>query len=65
MLRWALIFFAIALSSALFGYGGAAGASAGIAKMLFIGFVVVAAVVLVLGLGRGGAVLSNRIKREP
>ena len=55
MLRWALIFFVIALVAAVFGYGGIAGASAGIAKMLFIGFVVVAAIALILSLGRGGA----------
>jgi uncharacterized membrane protein YtjA (UPF0391 family) len=49
MLRWGVM----APVAALFGHGGIAGTSAGIAKMPFIGFIIVAA--FVLGLGRGGA----------
>lgn len=40
MLRYAIIFLAIALLAALFGFGGIAGAAAGIAKILFWIFVV-------------------------
>ena len=44
MLKWALGFFVLALIAAVFGFGGIAGASAGIAKILFIGFIVLAMV---------------------
>jgi uncharacterized membrane protein YtjA (UPF0391 family) len=50
MLRWALIFLVIALVAALFGFGGIAGTAAGIAKILFIGFLIVAGVMLVMAL---------------
>lgn len=53
MLRWAIIFFVIALLAALFGFGGIAGASAGIAKLLFYGFLIIAIIALVMNaLGR-------------
>jgi uncharacterized membrane protein YtjA (UPF0391 family) len=35
VLKWALIFLAIALVAAILGFGGIAGAAAGIAKILF------------------------------
>jgi uncharacterized membrane protein YtjA (UPF0391 family) len=54
LLKYALIFFVLAIVAALFGFGGIAGAAAGIAKLLFIGFIVLAAVVLIAGLARGG-----------
>jgi uncharacterized membrane protein YtjA (UPF0391 family) len=50
MLKWALIFFVVALIAAFLGFGGIAGAAAGIAKFLFVAFLVVAAVVLIMGL---------------
>jgi len=50
MLRWAVIFFVVALIAALFGFTDIAAAAAGIAKILFFIFVVLFAVVLVLGL---------------
>jgi uncharacterized membrane protein YtjA (UPF0391 family) len=53
LLKWALIFFVLAILAALFGFGGIAGAAAGIAKLLFFGFIVLAAIVLVAGLARG------------
>jgi uncharacterized membrane protein YtjA (UPF0391 family) len=59
MLRWALIFFVVALIAALFGFGGIAGTAAGIAKILFFGFLIVAAVALVMALA-GGRSLSRR-----
>jgi len=55
MLRYAAIFFVIALVAALFGFGGIAVGAAEIAKVLFIVFVVLFLVSLVWGLlaGRG------------
>lgn len=53
MLRWALGFFVVALIAAVLGYGGLAASAAGIAKILFFGFLVLAAISLVAGLVRG------------
>ncbi|HET6345111.1 MAG TPA: DUF1328 family protein [Myxococcota bacterium] len=53
MLNWALAFFIIALIAAFFGFGGIAAGAAGIAKILFFGFIVLAGVSLVAGLLRG------------
>ena len=52
MLRWALAFFIIALIAAVFGFGGIALATAGIAKILFFIFLVLFLVALVSGLMR-------------
>jgi uncharacterized membrane protein YtjA (UPF0391 family) len=52
MLKWALIFLVVALIAALFGFGGIATSAAGIAKLLFVVFLVVFVVSLVLGLVR-------------
>lgn len=52
MLRWAIAFFIIAIIAAVFGFGGIAVASAGIAKLLFFIFVVLFLVALVGGLMR-------------
>lgn len=51
MFRWAIIFAVVAVIAALLGFGGVAGLSADLAKI----FLVVAAVILVLGFvfGRG------------
>ena len=38
MLGWALAFFIFAIVAAALGFGGLAGASAGIAQILFFGF---------------------------
>ncbi|HLV22009.1 MAG TPA: DUF1328 domain-containing protein [Polyangiaceae bacterium] len=54
MLRWALIFFIVALIAALFGFGGIAGAATDIAQILFYGFLILAAIVLVMSLVGGG-----------
>ena len=53
MLRWALIFFVIALVAAIFGFGGIAASAEGIAKILFVGFVILAVVSLLFGVVRG------------
>jgi uncharacterized membrane protein YtjA (UPF0391 family) len=53
MLRWALGFFVLAIVAALFGFGGIASASAGIAKILFYIFLVIFLITLVMGLLAG------------
>jgi len=50
MIKWAIIFAVIALIAGALGFTGIAGASMGIAKILFWIAVVVAVIFLVLGL---------------
>ena len=50
MLRWSIAFFLIALLAAVFGFGGIAAATAGIAKILFFIFLVLFAVSVVMSL---------------
>jgi uncharacterized membrane protein YtjA (UPF0391 family) len=52
MLGWAVTFVVIALVAALFGFGGLAGASMGIARLLFFLFLVMFVLMLILGLVR-------------
>ena len=52
MLGYAVMFFIVALVAAVFGFGGIAAGAAGIAKLLFFGFVVLALVTGVAGLLR-------------
>jgi uncharacterized membrane protein YtjA (UPF0391 family) len=52
MLRYALIFFVVALIAALFGFGGIAAGAVEIAKLLFFIFLVLFIVSLVAGLIR-------------
>lgn len=47
MLRWALIFFVVALIAALLGFTGTAIAAAGIAKILFYLFLVLFLVTMI------------------
>ncbi|WEK45763.1 MAG: DUF1328 domain-containing protein [Candidatus Andeanibacterium colombiense] len=49
MFKWALIFAVVAVVAALLGFGGIAGASAGIAKLLFFLGIALVAVFLLLG----------------
>ena len=49
MLRWAAIFFVIAIIAAIFGFGGIAEGAESIAKVLFFIFIICLALVLVLG----------------
>ena len=49
MLGWAVVFLIIALVAAVFGFGGIAAASAGIAKLLFFIFLVLFVISLVFG----------------
>jgi uncharacterized membrane protein YtjA (UPF0391 family) len=53
MLSWALGFFILALIAAVLGFGGIAAGAAGIAKLLFWGFVILFVVSLVVGLVSG------------
>jgi uncharacterized membrane protein YtjA (UPF0391 family) len=50
MLRWAVIFLVIGLVAGVLGFGGIAGASFDIAKILFFVFLLIFVVLLVLGL---------------
>jgi uncharacterized membrane protein YtjA (UPF0391 family) len=54
MLRYALIFFIVAIVAALFGFGGIAAGATEIAKILFFVFLVLFVVSLVAGLVRRG-----------
>jgi uncharacterized membrane protein YtjA (UPF0391 family) len=53
MLRWAAIFFVIAIIAALLGFTGVAGAAANIAVFLFYLFVAIFVILLLLGLFAG------------
>lgn len=48
MLYWALLFFIVAIVAGVFGFGGISAAATGIAKLLFVLFLVMFAVSLVL-----------------
>lgn len=47
MLKWALIFFVLAVAAAIFGFGGIAGGFAFVAQILFFAFVVLLIVSLI------------------
>ncbi|MBM1634500.1 DUF1328 domain-containing protein [Sulfitobacter mediterraneus] len=47
MLSWAVIFFVVAIIAAIFGFGGIATASAGIAQILFLIFLALFAATLI------------------
>ncbi|HEY4939948.1 MAG TPA: DUF1328 domain-containing protein [Rhizomicrobium sp.] len=50
MLRWALIFLVIGLVAGVLGFGGIAGASFAVAKLLFFVFMLIFLVLLIAGL---------------
>ena len=52
MLYYAIVFFVSALVAALFGFGGIAAGAAGIAKILFFAFLVIAIVTFLMSLAR-------------
>ena len=52
MLKWAAIFFVIALIAAVFGFGGIAAGATEIAKILFFLFIAIFVVVFILGVMR-------------
>jgi uncharacterized membrane protein YtjA (UPF0391 family) len=49
MFSWAVTFFVIALIAALFGFGGIAGAAAGIGKFIFFAAVILLLISLITG----------------
>ncbi len=51
---WALVFFIVSLVAGIFGFGGIASATAGIAQILFYVFLVFFVVTLIAGLAGGG-----------
>ena len=55
MLRYAIIFFIVAIIAALFGFGGIAAGATEIAKILFFVFLVLFVVSLVAGLIKRGS----------
>ncbi len=59
MLKWALIFAVVALIAGALGFGGIAGAAAGIAKILFFLFVGGFLEFLVLGIMAGRKITGN------
>lgn len=59
LLKWAAIFFVIALIAAAFGFSGIAAGAASIAKTLFFLFLAIFAVLLIAGLIVGNKVFSS------
>jgi uncharacterized membrane protein YtjA (UPF0391 family) len=53
MLRWAAVFFVIAIVAALFGFGGIASGASDIARVCFFFFLVIFVVSLIWGLATG------------
>ena len=53
MLGWAVAFLVIALIAALFGFGGIASASAGIAQIIFFVFIALFVIALIMRAVRG------------
>lgn len=49
MVRWAILFFIVAIIAAVFGFGGLAGDAAWIGKVLLVVFLILAVVSMVLG----------------
>jgi uncharacterized membrane protein YtjA (UPF0391 family) len=54
MLHYAVIFLVIALIAAVFGFGGIAAGAVGIAKVLFVVFLIMAVVSFLVGILRKG-----------
>ena len=53
LLRWAVIFLVIALVAAVFGFTGIAVAAAGVAKFLFLIFLVACLIFFIIGMTAG------------
>ncbi|MBX3300642.1 MAG: DUF1328 domain-containing protein [Nitrospira sp.] len=58
MLKWAVIFFVIALIAAAFGFTGIAAGAAEIAKILFYLFLAIFVILLIAGLVIGNKIVS-------
>ena len=59
MLKWALIFAVVAVIAGALGFGGIAGAAAGIAKLLFFVAVVGFLIFIALGVFAGRKITGN------
>ena len=59
MLKWALIFAVVAIVAGALGFGGIAGAAAGIAKLLFFVAVVGFLIFLALGVFAGRKIMGR------
>jgi len=57
MLKWAIIFGILSLIAAALGFGGIAGAFAGVAKILFFLFVSLCVILLIAGIFIGRKIL--------
>lgn len=67
MLRWSFTFLVVALLAGALGMTGVAGAAAGIAKALFVGFLVLFAITAFLGVSAGRRIAGGTrttVKRE-
>lgn len=53
MLGWAITFLVVALIAALFGFGGIASASAGIAQIIFFVFIALFVIAMIMRAVRG------------
>lgn len=60
MLKWAIIFGIIALISGALGFGGIAGAAAGIAQVLFYLFLGICVLLLIAGIFVGKKITGPR-----
>lgn len=58
LLKWAFIFFVVALIAAAFGFTGIAAGAAEIAKILFYLFLAIFVILLITGLIVGGRIVS-------
>jgi uncharacterized membrane protein YtjA (UPF0391 family) len=58
MFGWALGFLSLALVAALFGFGGLVAGAAGLAKVLFFVFLVLAALSVVANLSAGSTIFA-------
>ena len=65
MLHYAVVFLVIALVAALFGFGGIAAGAVGIAKILFVVFLIMALVTFVMGLVKKGCPALVYLARRP
>ncbi len=54
MLYWALVFFIVAVTAGVFGFGGISAAAAGVAQILFFIFLGLFALTLIMSLFGGG-----------
>ena len=59
MLRWSVVFFIIAITAGIFGFGGIAAGASDVARICFFLFIVIFAVTLIWGLATGRRTLPR------